>query len=74
MKNEENIYTWFDFSVLFWIFGKDNFGRVWRRYSFSRLRQVAGMDYRKFRRDRDFRKAVRYIAEDCQVRDDRITC
>ena len=36
--------------------------------------QVAGMDYRELRRDRDFRKAVRYIVEDCQVRDDRITC
>jgi hypothetical protein len=28
---------------------------------------VAGMDYRDLRRDRDFKKAVRYIVESCSV-------
>ena len=28
---------------------------------------VAGMDYRDLRRDRDFRKAVEYIVEDCYI-------
>ncbi len=29
--------------------------------------EVAGMDYRDLRRDRDFKKAVAYIVEDCDV-------
>ena len=29
--------------------------------------EVAGMSYRDLRRDRDFKKAVRYIVEDCSV-------
>ena len=29
--------------------------------------EVAGMDYRDLRRDRDFKKAVAYIVEDCSV-------
>ena len=29
---------------------------------------VAGMNYRDLRRDRDFRKAVKHIIEDCDVR------
>lgn len=28
---------------------------------------VAGMDYRDLRRDRDFKKAVKYIVENCSV-------
>jgi hypothetical protein len=35
---------------------------------------VAGMDYRELRRDRDFKKAVRYIVEDCSIRSTRISC
>ena len=27
--------------------------------------EVAGMDYRDLRRDRDFKKAVRYVVENC---------
>ena len=29
--------------------------------------EVAGMDHRDLRRDRDFKKAVAYIVEDCSV-------
>ncbi|MDC1115937.1 hypothetical protein OAT37_04245 [Alphaproteobacteria bacterium] len=29
--------------------------------------EVAGMDYRDLRRDRDFKKAVKYIVERCSV-------
>jgi hypothetical protein len=29
--------------------------------------EVAGMDYQDLRRDRDFKKAVAYIVEDCSV-------
>ena len=35
---------------------------------------VAGMDYYDLRRDRDFKKAVQYIVEDCDVDGDSISC
>jgi hypothetical protein len=36
---------------------------------------VAGMDYRELYRDRDFRRAVESIIEDCRVRDrEKISC
>ena len=35
---------------------------------------VGGMDYRDLRRDRDFRKAVEYIVEDCSVSGSSISC
>ncbi len=36
---------------------------------------VAGMNYRQLRKDRDFRKAVRYVVErDCWVYDSSIGC
>lgn len=35
---------------------------------------VAGMDYMDLRRDRDFRKAVEYIVEDCSVSGRSISC
>lgn len=31
--------------------------------------EVAGMDYYGLKRDRDFKRAVRYIVEDCSVSD-----
>jgi hypothetical protein len=35
---------------------------------------VAGMGYRDLRRDRDFKKAVRYIVESCSVNGNSISC
>ena len=37
---------------------------------------VAGMDYRDLRRDRDFKRAVRYVVENCRSRgaDNYISC
>ncbi len=35
---------------------------------------VAGMDYRDLRRDRDFRRAVQYIVEGCSVDEGSISC
>ncbi len=36
---------------------------------------VAGMDYRDLRRDRDFEKAVRHVvARYCSVSDENVTC
>lgn len=37
--------------------------------------EVAGMDYRELRRDRDFKKAVRRVVENyCSVSGDSISC
>jgi len=36
--------------------------------------EVAGMDYYDLRTDYDFKKAVRYIVEDCDVDGDSIDC
>jgi len=36
--------------------------------------KVAGMSYSDLRRDRDFKKAVRYIVEDCTVSESSISC
>ena len=35
---------------------------------------VAGMDHRDLRRDRDFRRAVQYIVESCSVDGESIGC
>lgn len=35
---------------------------------------VAGMDYRDLKRDRDFKKAVKSIVENCSVDDGYISC
>ena len=35
---------------------------------------VAGMDHRDLRRDRDFKKAVQYIVSNCYVGGERIYC
>ncbi len=36
--------------------------------------EVSGMNYFELRRDRDFKKAVQYIVEDCDIDDDEIDC
>ncbi len=36
--------------------------------------EVAGMSYRDLRRDRDFKKAVKYIVENCTVSGSDISC
>ena len=35
---------------------------------------VGGMNYRELRRDRDFKRAVRYIVESCSVDGESIRC
>ena len=36
-------------------------------YVDSAMADVAGMDYRELKRDRDFKKAVKYIVQNCGV-------
>ena len=36
--------------------------------------EVADMDYQDLRRDRDFKKAVQYIVESCEVDGEDISC
>ena len=40
----------------------------------SAYADVAGMNYMELRNDYHFKKAVRYLVEDCMVRDTSISC
>jgi hypothetical protein len=43
-------------------------------WSITARAEVAGMDYRDLIRDRDFRRAVESIVEDCKVDHEDISC
>ena len=46
----------------FYLFGQDKVNLISEAKA-----EVAGMSYYDLKRDRDFKKAVRYIVEDCRI-------
>lgn len=38
------------------------------------MADIAGIDYQGLKSDKDFRRAVEYIIEDCRIREGKIRC
>ena len=74
-KNGKNVHYWIGFSILFGFWGETALDETGFDFVAAAYVEVAGRDYRDLRRDRDFKKAERYVVDRyCTVYDDSISC